>query len=289
VSWNKSDQKWRVGIFHQGKKVGLGRFDDEVEAAEAYDAKARELKGDGAKLNFPGPGEKQGIGRTLRTPEDVAAAKKMGSRRSSYRGVCWDKQPGKWKAQIKEKTTGKVKHLGLFIDEEEAAQAYDKAERAMSGADAKLNFPQEGEQQARPRTTRTKEEVAAAKSLPPQKSKHRGVTWDGNRGKWKCSIKYKGGHKYLGRFDDEEEAAAAYNTEAEKLKELGDGPHVPAPPKEKKEKKRPPPKDPPADPPPSKRARKSPAKEKAEKAEKAEKVEKADASAEKAEIAEKAD
>ena len=53
VSWNKSDQKWRVGIFHDGAKIGLGRFDDDAEAAKVYDEKARELRGAEAKLNFP--------------------------------------------------------------------------------------------------------------------------------------------------------------------------------------------------------------------------------------------
>ena len=119
----------------------------------------------------------------------------MGPKRSAYRGVCWDKQPGKWKAQIKEPVTKRVKHLGLFVIEDEAAQAYDDAERSMRGANAELNFPGPGEKQAKPRTTRTKEEAEAAKLLPKQKSSHRGVTWDAARGKWKVAINPQNGKK----------------------------------------------------------------------------------------------
>ena len=54
VSWLKRLGKYRA----QCSTVYLGCFDDEVEAAEAYNAKARELRGEKAKLNVFGPDEK---------------------------------------------------------------------------------------------------------------------------------------------------------------------------------------------------------------------------------------
>jgi hypothetical protein len=39
---------------------------------------------------------------------------------SQYRGVSWDKDAGKWRAYIR--THGKLKHLGLFVSETEAAE-----------------------------------------------------------------------------------------------------------------------------------------------------------------------
>lgn len=53
VSWYKAGRKWRATIYVQGKNRLLGSFDDSVEAAKAYDAAARELHGQFARLNFP--------------------------------------------------------------------------------------------------------------------------------------------------------------------------------------------------------------------------------------------
>ncbi|MGB6735969.1 MAG: AP2 domain-containing protein [Candidatus Sulfotelmatobacter sp.] len=67
VYWYKQKDKWcaQVRVPHSGPGVGkqtyLGLFTSEVEAAKAYDAKARELFGCYARLNFPGPGERSGL------------------------------------------------------------------------------------------------------------------------------------------------------------------------------------------------------------------------------------
>ena len=53
VSWSASRERWRVSIAHKRKRWFLGYFEKERDAARAYDAKAKKLKGDKAKLNFP--------------------------------------------------------------------------------------------------------------------------------------------------------------------------------------------------------------------------------------------
>lgn len=45
--------RYDAAIVHQGKRLYLGRFDTEEEAAIERDKKARELHGKNAKLNFP--------------------------------------------------------------------------------------------------------------------------------------------------------------------------------------------------------------------------------------------
>ena len=52
VCWDKSRNKWRANVGYNGKKIHLGRFENELEAAKAYDNKAKELFGEYAYLNF---------------------------------------------------------------------------------------------------------------------------------------------------------------------------------------------------------------------------------------------
>src|SRR5574343_1382782 len=49
----KNRDKWVAQISRKGYQKYLGTFATEIEAARAYDAKARELFGDAAPLNFP--------------------------------------------------------------------------------------------------------------------------------------------------------------------------------------------------------------------------------------------
>lgn len=54
VHWNKNMQKWQSSIGHpedRKKTVYIGSFDDEIEAALAYNEKALELYGPDARLN----------------------------------------------------------------------------------------------------------------------------------------------------------------------------------------------------------------------------------------------
>lgn len=57
--WSKNPY-WRAVLNFQGKTVYNGSHATEIEAARAYDQKARELFGIHAKLNFPDEGEADG-------------------------------------------------------------------------------------------------------------------------------------------------------------------------------------------------------------------------------------
>jgi hypothetical protein len=56
VRYEKRTKRWVAEITHRGRKYHLGSFKNEVEAAKAYDRKARQLFGPYARLNFPEDG-----------------------------------------------------------------------------------------------------------------------------------------------------------------------------------------------------------------------------------------
>jgi len=53
VSFEKWTGKWKVQIGPRGQHRVVGRFRDEIAAAQAYDEAARQLFGEHARLNFP--------------------------------------------------------------------------------------------------------------------------------------------------------------------------------------------------------------------------------------------
>ena len=59
---------------------------------------------------------------------------------SQYLGVSWRRDCAKWCATIQ--VGGRKRHLGVFCDEAEAAEAYDKAAAIHFGQFARLNFPE---------------------------------------------------------------------------------------------------------------------------------------------------
>lgn len=53
VYWDKARSKWGATIHFNGKTRALGRFEDETDAAHAYDSAAEFTWGEFARLNFP--------------------------------------------------------------------------------------------------------------------------------------------------------------------------------------------------------------------------------------------
>jgi hypothetical protein len=55
VSWDTRQETWLAQICKSGVRTRLGYFDDEEEAAKAYDEAALRLFGTYARINFPNP------------------------------------------------------------------------------------------------------------------------------------------------------------------------------------------------------------------------------------------
>ena len=114
--------------------------------------------------------------------ENLSKDKKNGS--SEYTGVYWNKYGNKWQSQIR--IGDKGKYLGLFVSEEEAAEAYQNA----------LKMCHEGD-------------LSFMETRIPS-SQYKGVCWNKNANKWQSQIKINGKQKHLGSFTSEEEAHEAY-------------------------------------------------------------------------------
>ncbi len=52
VIWCKRDKKWIARFENKGKRCNVGYFDNEIDAAKAYDLKSIEVHGEFAKLNL---------------------------------------------------------------------------------------------------------------------------------------------------------------------------------------------------------------------------------------------
>ncbi len=53
VSFHKRFRKWQSSIHFEGKKIALGYFHNEIDAAKARDKAAKKYHGEFARLNFP--------------------------------------------------------------------------------------------------------------------------------------------------------------------------------------------------------------------------------------------
>ena len=52
VHWSKKSKKWQSRVGFMGKRIYVGQYDSEKDAAKAYDLKAIEYFGEFAKTNF---------------------------------------------------------------------------------------------------------------------------------------------------------------------------------------------------------------------------------------------
>ena len=122
---------------------------------------------------------------------------------SKYKGVIWDKTQGKWRANIN--LNGASKFLGRYLNEDEAAKAYNQAVLEYWDGEGYVNkIGEDNRLHTREYKTlegQTKQRVG--------KSNFRGVTM---RNKYISSqMRYKGRQLHLGTFPTKNHAALTYN------------------------------------------------------------------------------
>ena len=129
----------------------------------------------------------------------------------SYLGVSFDKEKGKWKAEIR--IDRKSYSIGYYVDAEQAAAAF-----------AAAVFKYRGEEELAKARERNSSKPAAIdlSDVPPQSpilkshrrpkeaSKYVGVSFHKQSNKWQTRISIDGSFRYIGNYENEERAAADY-------------------------------------------------------------------------------
>ena len=79
--------------------------------------------------------------RACTRSENMCNQRKQPGHSSIFKGVYWHKQRGKWAVHIGRR--GHSRYIGIFINEIDAAKAYDAAARCRFGEFASTNFPED--------------------------------------------------------------------------------------------------------------------------------------------------
>jgi hypothetical protein len=128
VSWHIHNKNWIVHISHEGNKFEyIGRFSNEIAAANAYNYYSKMYHGEFGLIN-----------EVEYMSKDEWMKYKLGSSKSSaFRGVTFDKKWNKWIAQICHNYNREC--IGSYDTEIETALAYNKRALELKGVKAKIN------------------------------------------------------------------------------------------------------------------------------------------------------
>ena len=202
VCFNKQYNKWQASINWGGKFHYIGCYDDEMEAAVDY---ARAL------YKYKGGVKRQRQGKSFATidlsdvptqPPIPKSSRHVKEGASKYTGVCFNKHANKWQAQIS--IYGKQHAIGRYDNEEEAAVDYARAVFKYKGGKVHRRFVDLSDVPPQPPILKSSRHVKGGAS------KYTGVAFSKQCNRWVAQIMIEGKQRFIGYYDDEEEAAVDY-------------------------------------------------------------------------------
>ena len=118
VHWSSSEGKWKANVWVRTaegrKKTSIGTYDDEEQAALAYNAYVR----------------RHGLGNKINPVDANGKLVPKAKPKSRFWGVSWAADRSKWRARYRDGSTPpKNVGVGYFSDDEVAALEYNKAVR----------------------------------------------------------------------------------------------------------------------------------------------------------------
>lgn len=136
VYWDTRHKVWASDIKFEGKHYGLGLYNTEQEAARAYDIASLYFGKEFSTTNFA-KSEYEALNLELEFYK-VRSHKRV-VKSSNYIGVHLCSKGKPWQAKIRRNNI--EYNLGCYLNEIDAARAYDKKSYELFGDRAKLNFP----------------------------------------------------------------------------------------------------------------------------------------------------
>ena len=207
VSFFSRQRKYQAFVRHHGKTIHLGMWRREEEAAVARDRAVLHFRMKRVTLNLPRLCRKLGAASPETLLREARRRHWEDTGSSCYFGVTWSERRQRWSADVYAPHK-RCLHIAHFVDETEAARAYDRVALHCLGDQARLNFPRT----AKPAPLA---EVQRAARLQYKTSRFRGVYKDERRGTWVAQLRLPSGRLLtLSDWGSEEEAATAYDRAA---------------------------------------------------------------------------
>jgi hypothetical protein len=128
VTKQPNSKRFICTMFVDGKRLYLGQYDEELDAAYYYNMNAKKYFGEFASLNTLPDGY---------IPKEEFLPKRRCKKTSKYRGVSYCNYMKQYKAGIR--ANGKAVHIGYFTTERIAAEMYNAYAVELHGEKAKLN------------------------------------------------------------------------------------------------------------------------------------------------------